>query len=121
MIELSEVCNSYTGPPLTPSAVKVGNMYAARYDDGRWYRYVLHIQDKTTYLFSCEELTLICNNFSEHTFPKSSVKMSVPFISAIMVTTGLCPWIYFNHFKISSMIYHIKQLRLNYMVSNAAE
>ncbi|OXU29931.1 hypothetical protein TSAR_011134 [Trichomalopsis sarcophagae] len=38
MVELSNVCNSYNGPPLTPDAVKVGNMYAAKYDDGRWYR-----------------------------------------------------------------------------------
>lgn len=39
MAELSAVCSAYNGPLLTSSNVKIGSMYAAKYDnDGRWYR-----------------------------------------------------------------------------------
>ncbi|XP_058793772.1 tudor domain-containing protein 7A-like [Phymastichus coffea] len=49
MLDLSAVCNAYNGPPLTSSNVKVGSMYAARYDnDGKWYRaYLSKILGKT--------------------------------------------------------------------------
>ncbi|XP_011505698.1 PREDICTED: tudor domain-containing protein 7B [Ceratosolen solmsi marchali] len=38
MSDLSDVCESYTGSPITPGSVKVGSMYAVKYDDGKWYR-----------------------------------------------------------------------------------
>lgn len=31
-------CRSYKGPPVAKGSVKVGEMYAAKYEDDEWYR-----------------------------------------------------------------------------------
>ena len=35
---LLDVCESFSGPHLTPNSIKVGNLYAAQDDDDAWYR-----------------------------------------------------------------------------------
>ena len=38
MTELLKYCESYQGPPI--DSVKEGELYAAKYEDNQWYRYV---------------------------------------------------------------------------------
>ncbi|XP_016845284.1 tudor domain-containing protein 7-like isoform X2 [Nasonia vitripennis] len=48
--ELSDACNSYKGSPLTVKTVKIGQLYAAKYDDydNKWYRvYVCQLMTDT--------------------------------------------------------------------------
>ncbi|OXU29932.1 hypothetical protein TSAR_011135 [Trichomalopsis sarcophagae] len=56
MADLLNVCESFSGPHLTPNCVKVGYLYAALEEDDSWYRaYVYKIISKTQFgVYACD-------------------------------------------------------------------